>query len=131
MAVIFVPNRPGQAELLLSPSGPVGRHLIKLGNKLERLAQHDVGVKTGALRASITSRLTVQSTGLVMTVGSANRVAYLHHEGTKPHVILPRRANALRFEMHGKIVIARKVNHPGTKANPYLSGNLARVVLSN
>lgn len=129
--VTFVPNLAGQAELLHSPSGPVGRHMIKLGNRLERLAKRDVGVKSGALRASIGSHMTLEATGLVMYVGSSNRVALMHHEGTRPHIILPRTARALRFESHGKIIYAKKVNHPGTKANPYLSANLARVVLSN
>lgn len=40
-------------------------------------------------------------------------------EGTKPHVIVPRAAKALRFMVRGKLVFATRVMHPGTKANPF------------
>ena len=40
-------------------------------------------------------------------------------KGTAPHVIVPRRAKALRFMIGGNVVFARRVNHPGTAANPY------------
>jgi hypothetical protein len=36
--------------------------------------------------------------------------------GTRPHVILPRRARVLVFQVAGRTVFARRVNHPGTKA---------------
>lgn len=39
--------------------------------------------------------------------------------GTRPHVIRPVRAKALRFFVGGRPVFARRVNHPGTKPNPY------------
>lgn len=41
--------------------------------------------------------------------------------GTKPHVILPRNARVLRFEVGGDTVFARRVNHPGTKATHWIS----------
>ncbi|MFH8577113.1 hypothetical protein [Streptomyces zaomyceticus] len=41
-------------------------------------------------------------------------------DGTRPHVIRPRNAKALRFDMGGRIVFAKKVNHPGTRANNFL-----------
>ena len=36
--------------------------------------------------------------------------------GTRPHMIYPRRARALRFEVRGKTVFAKYVRHPGTEA---------------
>lgn len=36
-------------------------------------------------------------------------------EGTRPHVILPKKRKVLKFEAGGGVVFARKVNHPGTK----------------
>lgn len=40
-------------------------------------------------------------------------------ERTRPHIIRPRRARMLRFEVGGRVVFARMVKHPGTKPNPY------------
>ena len=40
-------------------------------------------------------------------------------EGTDPHEIRPRFKEALRFEVNGEVVFAKKVNHPGTSPNPY------------
>ena len=48
----------------------------------------------------------------------ANRVPYAPFVefGTSPHVIYPRKRKFLRFKVGGKTIFARKVNHPGTKA---------------
>ena len=39
--------------------------------------------------------------------------------GTRPHIIRPVKAKALRFMVGGVAVFARQVNHPGTKPNRY------------
>lgn len=127
--VIFVPNPVGQAEVLESPGGPVGRHLLKIGNQLQRYARQDVGKKTFKLERSISVSLSLVSTGLMVSVGSDDPIAYMHHEGTRAHVILPRHASVLKFTSGGKLIYAKRVNHPGTRQNAYLSGNLARAVL--
>ncbi len=38
-------------------------------------------------------------------------------EGSKPHEIVPKRADLLRFEVGGTTVFARRVQHPGNPAN--------------
>ncbi len=57
-----------------------------------------------------------------------NRARYANpiEHGSKPHVIRPRRAKALRFVVKGKVVFARKVNHPGNR--PYRFLRAAAVV---
>lgn len=40
-------------------------------------------------------------------------------KGTKAHVIMPKSARRLVFQVPGATVFARKVNHPGTKAKNY------------
>lgn len=42
------------------------------------------------------------------------------HDGTRPHLILPRAKKALRWVKNGKFVFAKKVWHPGTKPDPFL-----------
>ena len=40
--------------------------------------------------------------------------------GTKPHEIRPKKkGGVLVFKIGGRTIFAKKVNHPGTKANPY------------
>jgi hypothetical protein len=85
-------------------------------------------VDTGRLRASI--RVERRSTfGLRQrwTVGSDVEYAPMVNDGTRPHIIRPKRAKALRFKVGGKTVFARIVHHPGTRARPFLDRALADV----
>lgn len=41
-------------------------------------------------------------------------------EGTKPHRIEPREARVLHWSSGASDVFARSVNHPGTRANPFI-----------
>lgn len=52
------------------------------------------------------------------------------NDGTRPHIIRPKRAKALRFRVGGKVVFARIVHHPGTRARPFLDRALADVARS-
>jgi hypothetical protein len=118
--IVFVPNPAGQTYVLRSPSGPVGKHMLRLGNETQRYARDLVGKKTGGLSRSISVRLGSNSQGLTVRIGSDKPHALLHHEGTIPHIILPKNASVLAFRVGGNMVFARKVRHPGTRANPYL-----------
>jgi hypothetical protein len=113
---------------LIKPGGnihtAVTKHLLKKGKAVEMAAKRQVGVRTGALRASIHLRYGVDSGGQFVTVGSKLPYARSHHEGTRAHVIRPRKAQVLRFSNNGRVVYAHKVNHPGTKPNRYLTDNL-------
>ncbi|MCL7377013.1 hypothetical protein [Streptomyces sp. 35G-GA-8] len=42
-------------------------------------------------------------------------------DGTRPHIIRPRRAKALRFEVGGRVVYAAYARHPGTRASNFLA----------
>lgn len=42
------------------------------------------------------------------------------HEGSRPHVIRPRRAKVLAWKGGGGTIFARSVNHPGAKKRPWL-----------
>lgn len=128
--ITYKPNAVGMFALTRAPSGEVGRDLAKRGHRLVNIAQRQVGVKSGFLRASIHSTLSLGTTGLAVTVGSSASIALLHHNGVKPHVIVPRGTGVLRFGTGGSITHAQVVLHPGVKPNRYLTDNLARVVLT-
>lgn len=50
------------------------------------------------------------------------------NDGSRPHVIRPRRAKALRFRIGGRIVYATYVNHPGTKGTKFLDRAVSDVL---
>jgi phage gpG-like protein len=58
--------------------------------------------------------------GTVARIGSPVEYAAAVELGTKPHIIEPKNAEALKFEIGGKTVFAKRVNHPGTQAHPFL-----------
>jgi hypothetical protein len=113
--------------LLKSPRGAVGRHLKGIGRKIVAAAKAQVGVRTGALRSSIHMRHFRDPRGQYIKIGSSVAHAYMHHEGTRPHLILPKKRAVLRFMSKGQIINTLLVRHPGTRPNRYLSDNLKLV----
>lgn len=100
-----------------------GRLVLRTTAAVLARAKATAPVRTGRLRASLESRI-VRSRGEVVGEVSSplNYMSYVH-EGTRRHVIRPRRARALRFPMpagSSSIVFAMRVDHPGTRANPFL-----------
>lgn len=79
-------------------------------------------VRTGRLRAGNTAEVdgptAFHCEGRMV---NATDYALDVHQGTPPHRIEPVRAQALRFEVDGEVVFAAYVNHPGTRARPFLA----------
>lgn len=97
-----------------------------MARDLERNAPKD----TRQLSRSIRTGPQREARGVVSSVTRVNPnrspsspdnvdVAGFNEYGTRPHVIRPRRARVLRFPVGGRIVYARRVNHPGTPARPW------------
>jgi HK97 gp10 family phage protein len=98
---------------------------------LEAKAKSLTPRKTGNLQRSIMHRIdgaaipTFGEVGLLGggPVGKAGqRYGVYVHEGTRPHVIMPRSKKALFWR--GASHPVRKVRHPGTRANPFLTNAL-------
>lgn len=70
----------------------------------------------GNLRQSITSVITGTAKGKV-EVGSG--YGLFVHEGTRPHIILPRNKQALA-NVRGGQFFGKKVQHTGTRPNPFM-----------
>lgn len=107
-----------------APIGDIGMALEKyIGRPILLAAKRQVGVDSGKLMNSIT--LIHRRTGIYqdMIIGSDNKIALIHHEGTRPHSI-DRYPKMLRFSSKGRMVYTHHVNHPGTRPNRYLSDNL-------
>jgi hypothetical protein len=74
------------------------------------------------------------------TIASASYALYVH-EGTKAHDIRPKNRKALRFPADGgsatlggrvrsggKVRFAKRVRHPGTKANPFMTRGAKKAI---
>lgn len=96
------------------------------------LAAQYAPVDTGALAASIRVKSFDPRT-LEGTYGPdpVDAKAIAQERGTDPYVIRPVNAKALRFEVGGKTVFAKQVNHPGVPATRYMerSKEVARAEL--
>ena len=71
-------------------------------------------VDTGLLRNSINSKISTFE-GVVST---NTKYARIFEEGSRPHVIRPKKKKALYWA--GASHPVRQVNHPGTKPKPYM-----------
>jgi hypothetical protein len=90
----------------------------------------EVPRRTGNLGRSIRIRRVTPKEA--QTIAAASYALYVH-EGTKAHDIRPKNRKALRFPADGgsstlggrvrsggKVRFAKRVRHPGTKANPFM-----------
>jgi hypothetical protein len=106
---------------LKTPKGGLWRELERVTKLAVFLAKKQVGKKTGALAKSISSSHVPMRYGQKVSIFSNNKIAFIHHEGTKPHIIEGKRGGLLVFTNRtGGMVVTRTVHHPGTKPNPYL-----------
>lgn len=128
MVAIIKLNESGIQELINSPQEPVGKYMRDLGDQVATIARRLVRKRSRALERSIFSSATPGTGGVTITVGSQLRYALMVHNGTRPHLILPKHHRYLRFTSHGKVVYARVVHHPGTAPNPYLTLALREAV---
>lgn len=117
------------AELLRSPSGPVGRHLIERATRVQSAAKQQAPRRTGCLQDSIVKRAETLGVELAIRIQSdttpcsPKRISYslFVHNGTEPHDIPGAWGHPLPFGIGGRF--AGKF-HPGTGPNRFLSDNL-------
>ena len=82
--------------------------------------------KTGLLKRSFRKIAHVTPRGVRFVLSNEADYAWAVHEGTRAHVIRPRaNGGVLAFEVSGRTVFARYVQHPGTKGNPFFRRALA------
>lgn len=89
------------------------RSIAALALFTEREMKKEAPIQTGRLRNSIEALIQRDRA----TVGTSVFYGIMVARGTKPHLIEPRNKKALSWV--GAPHPARRVNHPGTKANPF------------
>jgi phage gpG-like protein len=127
--IAFKFDNAAYAQLVHSKNGAVTKDLVRRAERLRALAVKQVGKDTGRLARDIRVTIIPGPNGPTALVGSNNKIALIHHNGTRRHPITARPGRTLRFAHRGRIVYARKVMHPGTRPNRYLTDNLRRVVV--
>ena len=83
--------------------------------------------RTGAYASSFGRRRWSRGLRLVTKYGMLMR--WLEYTGTRPHIIVPRRARVLHWiDDAGRDVFSMRVRHPGTSPVPHIRPGLRRVV---
>lgn len=127
MAVIdLVIDGAAMAELLRGPKGAVNEFLITRSEIVKRAAVIQCNKRTNKLSKSIVKRSSSSDGELSMIIGAYQPYALYVHDGTKAHVIMPKKPGGVLHWVDGggNDVFARVVHHPGYKGNPFLKDNL-------
>lgn len=118
-----------RAEILRAARTAAASEIAIGARQISNRAKILTPVDTGRLRASIHYTISHSGNPSATVYTNVNYAPYVH-DGTRPHVIRPRRrGGALRFRVGGAIVYAREVHHPGTAARPFLTRALREVSL--
>ena len=96
------------------------RFLFRIGSGARYRAKQVAPYKTGNLKKDI-QVFDERIDSFSISVGNTKLAPYAKfvYFGTRPHVIKPKKMKALANKKSGQI-FGKSVNHPGTKANPYI-----------
>lgn len=113
--------------------------LTQLRNRIRQRAEYAVNHSAQQLQSVLKqtsprdtglmqSKTTVQAQGLTATAKAATDYASMVREGTRPHVIRPRRKKVLSFYWPrlGRQMFLPRVNHPGTRGNTWWDQGIAK-----
>jgi HK97 gp10 family phage protein len=112
------PFERGLRRYLGRMSDDVKRAVERTRIDVQNEARRRAPVDTGRLRSSIVSRSEGSGRSVGYAVGTNVNYAAAVEYGTAPHVIKPRYKQALYWP--GAAHPVAQVNHPGTKAQPFL-----------
>jgi hypothetical protein len=109
----------GALARLLRARGGLARR--KLEQRTERVARIAAAEAPGSMGEYITTDVQEGPRGLQGVIVCNHPKVRLVLDGTRPHLIRPRRAKALRFEVGGDVVFTKLVRHPGTRPNNFMA----------
>ena len=92
---------------------PIGR---QWADGTVRRAKGRVRVRSGKTKNSIRRQNATQRKAAV----SAGYGARFLDKGTVPHELRPKKVRAMKFNVAGRPMFAKRVHHPGAKAQPFL-----------
>lgn len=91
-----------------------------LADNWERELKDESPVDSGEMRERTSAEVSARAGGISVTATVDTPYAEMVSGGTRPHVITPRTAQALRFVARsGEVVFAQRVNHPGAQPDTW------------
>jgi hypothetical protein len=119
-------NNAAQAETAVDRQ--LRNIMLRMRRRMEQFAYAEAPKDTGKYSRRITSRDISGGNVAGFEMLSPHPLSRFIQQGTRPHTIVPRRARMLRFYWPrvGRVVFARRVNHPGTKPNQFYQRALIR-----
>lgn len=138
MASVVITRRSGKvddakfARFVNDPNGPIRRDLRRRATLMQQYQIRRAPRRTGRLVSTSRKRETSRGPlrpAVEVIIGKDGLTDYLGYIlfGTHAHVIraIPNRPDAhLRFVVGGRIVFAKEVLHPGTRANNFVRDSL-------
>lgn len=138
MARLVITRRSGRvdeaklARFVNDPNGPIRHELRRRAQNVQRYQIRRAPRRTGRLVSTSRKRETQLSPlrpAVEVIIGRDGLTDYLGYilYGTHAHIIraIPNRPNAhLRFIAGGRVVFAKQVMHPGTRANNFVRDSL-------
>lgn len=110
---------PGRIARLLRARGGIAYR--RISQRTERVAQIAEKEAPGSMGSYISWKVQEGPRGLEGVIVCDHPAVRFVLDGTRPHIIRPRRARALRFEVDGRVVFSAFVRHPGTRPNNFLA----------
>lgn len=124
--------------LLVSPTGPVAKDMLRRGLKVESAAKRNLGgasgkprrINNGHLRSDVRARLVIVGGAPAARIGSGLRYARWVHDGTgiygpRRTRITPRTKKALRFKPKGTSGWIIRPSVKGMRPNQFLADALS------
>lgn len=97
----------------------IGEAVLDGAEAVAASVRKEAPVKTGELREAISIRYRYPDEAWIFIAEPAHTYALYLERGTRPHLIKPISAKALRIDVNG-IVFAKYARHPGTSPNPFM-----------
>jgi hypothetical protein len=118
---VKVTTRIDRNKLMAGRNSPVGRIMAAYAGfatiAAKQVQRERITRRTGRYERGFSSRYIPDGNGGRVQLTNSAPQARILEKGSKPHVIRPRAKSVLRFEVGGRIVYTRRVQHPGTR--PY------------
>ncbi|MDQ0962061.1 hypothetical protein QFZ66_005939 [Streptomyces sp. B4I13] len=111
---------PGRLARLLRARGSIAYRRISA--RTERVARIAEAEAPGSMGRYISWKVQEGPRGLEGVIVCDHPAVRFVLDGTRPHLIRPRRPKGvLRFEVGGHVVFTRLVRHPGTRPNDFMA----------